>query len=85
MIHNRVPIDPGQFTGGPNRDGLYSLGWFYLDDEPIVVSLPDFGDRYFVWQMTDMYSHNFHNVGSDLREGPVEQYQSWIYLCHGWA
>ena len=37
--HNRKPTDPGQFTGGPNRDGLYSFGWFHLDDEPIVVSL----------------------------------------------
>jgi hypothetical protein len=87
VIHNRVPIDPGQFTGGPNRDGLYSLGWFYLDDEPIVVSLPDFGDRYFVWQMTDMYSHNFHNVGSHLREGPVEKFRAgytFVMAGPGW-
>jgi len=76
LLHNRLPIEPGHFSGGPNRDGLYSFGWFYLDDEPIVVSLPDFGDRYFVWQMTDMYAHNFHNVGSHLREGPVEQYKA---------
>jgi hypothetical protein len=76
LVHSRKPIEPGQFSGGPNRDGLYSFGWFHLDDEPIVVSLPDFGDRYFVWQMTDMYAHNFHNVGSHLREGPVEQYKA---------
>jgi len=76
LFHNRVHVEPGQFSGGPNRDGLYSYGWFHLDDEPIVVSLPDFGDRYFVWQMTDMYTHNFHNIGSYLLEGPVEEYKS---------
>ena len=36
----------------------------------IVVTLPDFKDRYFVWQMTDMYAHNFKNVGSDLLNKP---------------
>ena len=87
LVHNREPIEPGHFTGGPNRDGLYSLGWFHLDDEPIVVSLPDFGDRYYVWQMTDMYAHNFHNVGSYLREGPVEQYKTgytFVMAGPGW-
>jgi len=84
LVHSREPAEPGQFTGGPNRDGLYSFGWFRLDDEPIVVSLPDFGDRYFVWQMTDMYAHNFHNVGSYLREGPVEQYKAgYAFLMAG--
>ena len=73
LHHSREPIEPGHFTGGPNRDGLYSFGWFHLDDEPIVVSLPAFGESYFVWKMTDMYAHNFHNVGSHLREGLVEQ------------
>lgn len=68
VAHNRKLSEPGQFTGGPNRDGVYSFGWFDLNDEPIVVSLPDFGDRYFVWQMTDMYANNFQNVGSHLRD-----------------
>ncbi|MCK5277350.1 MAG: DUF1254 domain-containing protein, partial [Cyclobacteriaceae bacterium] len=76
MIHNRAFFEPGILSGGPNRDGLYSFGWFDLNDEPIVVSLPDFDDRYFVWQMTSMYCHNFHNVGSYLREGPVEKYRA---------
>ncbi len=76
LAHNRALSEPGQFSGGPNRDGLYSFGWFDLNDGPIVVSLPDFGDRYFVWQMTDMYGHNFANVGSHLRSGPLEKYRS---------
>lgn len=76
LVHNRTLSLPGQFSGGPNRDGLYSFGWFDLNDEPIVVVLPDFEDRYFVWQMTDLYGNNFHNVGSHLREGPLERYRS---------
>ena len=76
LAHNRELSEPGQFSGGPNRDNLYSYGWFVLADEPVVVSLPDFGDRYFVWQMTDLYAHNFHNVGSHLLKGPTDKYRS---------
>ena len=76
LFHNRRPIQPGVLSGGPNRDGLYSFGWLDLNDEPIIVTFPDFGDRYFVMQFTDMFAHNFHNVGSYLRQGPVEKYAS---------
>lgn len=76
LHHNRNLTPPGMLVGNPNRDTLYSYGWFDLADGPIVVSLPDFDDRYFVWQLTDMYAHNFHNVGSHLREGPTEKYRS---------
>ena len=87
IIHNRELSEPGQFSGGPNRDTLYSFGWFDLADEPLVISLPDFGDRYFVWQVTDLYTHNFHNVGSHLTEGPVDQYRSgyrFMMASPGW-
>ncbi len=84
LFHNRDLIPPGVLSGGPNRDGLYSYGWFDLNDEPIVVSLPDFGERYFVWQITDMYATNFHNVGSYLREGPNEKYRAgYTFLMAG--
>ncbi len=76
LIHNRELSEPGQFSGGPNRDTLYSFAWFDLADEPLVVSLPDFDDRYFVFQITDLYAHNFHNVGSHLSEGPGGEYRS---------
>ena len=70
VFHNRQLFKPGVLPGGANNDTLYSFGWFDLADEPIVVALPDFADRYYVWQMTDMYSHNFANVGSDLLGKP---------------
>jgi hypothetical protein len=83
LAHNRKLSVPGQFSGGPNRDGLYSFGWFDLNDEPFIVSLPDFGDRYFIWQMTDMYEHNFANIGV-LREGGKEAYsQGYTFAMVG--
>jgi hypothetical protein len=76
LVHSRKVVEPGEIGGAPNRDTLYSFAWLDLNDEPLVISLPDFGDRYFVWQITDMYAHNFHNVGSHLTEGSKENYRS---------
>ena len=30
----------------PNQDVVYGLGFFSLDEEPVVIQVPDFGDRY---------------------------------------
>jgi len=55
-----------EFTAivAPNNDTLYSMAWLDLGTEPLVLSLPDFGDRYFVAQMVDMYTHNIEYIGT---------------------
>lgn len=67
LVHSRSFLKPGDKPGGePNVDTFYSYGWFDLSEEPMVVSLPAFGDRYYVYQLTDIYGRNFHNVGNGL-------------------
>ena len=34
------------FVACPNQDVAYGLGFFNLDEEPAVVQVPDFGDRF---------------------------------------
>ena len=47
-------IDPGQnFVTCPNQDVVYGLGFFSLDEEPVVIQVPDFGDRFWVYAMYD--------------------------------
>ena len=42
-------IDPGQnFVTCPNQDVVYGLGFFSLDEEPVVIQVPDFADRFWV-------------------------------------
>jgi hypothetical protein len=48
----------------PNNDTLYSMAWLDLRTEPLVLSLPDFGDRYFVTHMIDLYTHNIEYIGA---------------------
>lgn len=76
VFHFREFFRPGVLPGGPNRDTLYSPGWLDLVDEPMVISLPEIGDRYFVLQMTDLYATNFKNVGSSLLGVDTEAYSS---------
>lgn len=48
----------------PNNDSIYSRLWLDLRSEPVVVSIPAVEDRYYSFEMIDMYTHNFAYVGT---------------------
>ena len=49
--------------GSPNNDTLYSTAWVNVGEEPVILSHPDMGDRYFTFQLAGFDADNFGYVG----------------------
>ncbi|WP_245443776.1 DUF1254 domain-containing protein [Mesorhizobium sp. DCY119] len=47
----------------PNQDVVYGLGLVALDMSPVVVQVPDFGDRFWVYQIVDLRTDSFAQLG----------------------
>jgi len=52
------------FVPCPNRDVLYGFGVFDLAATPVVVQVPDFGDRFWLYQLGDQRTDGFADLGS---------------------
>jgi hypothetical protein len=64
-------IDPGQtFVTCPNQDVAYGLGFFSLDEEPVVIQVPDFGDRFWIYALYDARTDQFAQVGKPYGTKP---------------
>lgn len=44
----------------PNRDVVYGFGLMDLKDQPVIVQVPDFGDRFWLYQIGD---HRMESIG----------------------
>jgi hypothetical protein len=65
FIHVREFPDP-TFTDvvSPNADTLYSTAWLDLTKEPIILSVPDVGKRYYLMEMLDAWTNVFAAPGT---------------------
>ena len=62
MLHDYIKPEQ-RFVACPNQDVVYGLGYMYLDKGPVVVQVPDFGDRFWVYAMYDARTDQFSKVG----------------------
>jgi hypothetical protein len=64
-------IDPAEtFVTCPNQDVVYGLGFFSLDEEPVVAQVPDFGTRFWVYAMYDARTDQFGQLGKPYNSKP---------------
>ncbi len=48
----------------PNNDTFYSSAWLDLRKEPVVITVPEIADRYYSFQLVDLYTYNFNYIGT---------------------
>lgn len=59
---------------GPNNDTPYFGSLLDLSGEPIVLSIPDFGNRYFNYHFINLYNQNVHYIGSSFGDSGAGEY-----------
>lgn len=61
--HQKLLSDPSYRVGvAPNVDTLYSVAWVDLAEGDLVLTTPDFGDRYYAFQF-GYFDTSCHTVG----------------------
>jgi hypothetical protein len=69
MLHDYVESTERQ-VACPNQDVVYGGGVMALDISPAVVQVPDFGDRFWVFQIVDMRTDGFAELGAMYKTAP---------------
>lgn len=68
-----TPADQAVVT--PNSDTPYCMFWMDLRAEPLVLSVPDMDpERYYSFQLIDLYTHNFAYIGNLTTGSEAGQY-----------
>ncbi|WP_432723842.1 DUF1214 domain-containing protein [Jeongeupia wiesaeckerbachi] len=56
-------IDPNiRIVAHPNQDVVYGFGALALDKEPVVIQVPDFGKRFWMYELADQRTDSFAKV-----------------------
>jgi hypothetical protein len=64
-------IDAGErFVTCPNQDTVYGAGFQRLDSKPVVIQVPDFEERFFVYQLADARTDSFASIGKQYGTKP---------------
>jgi hypothetical protein len=62
MLTNYI-VPEERIVACPNQDVVYGSGVLALDQSPIVIQVPDFGDRFWVYQIVDLRTDSFADLG----------------------
>jgi hypothetical protein len=77
----RYPPANFRAVSAPNADTLYSLGWLDLT-EPQVFSHPDMGERFYLFEIVDLWMSVYNSPGSRTAGGAAATY---LVTGPGWS
>jgi hypothetical protein len=63
MLHDYITPEE-RLVACPNQDVVYGFGPLHPGAEPAVVQVPDFGDRFWVYQLCDQRTDSFAHLGA---------------------
>jgi hypothetical protein len=64
-------VDPQERSVAcPNQDVVYGIGALALDVSPVVIQVPDFGNRFWVYQIVDLRTDSFVQLGKMYNTTP---------------
>jgi hypothetical protein len=64
-------ISPSERSiGDPNQDVVYGLGYLALEKEPVVIQVPDFGDRFWTVPVYDGRTDQISELGRQYETKP---------------
>ncbi|MEN5206579.1 DUF1254 domain-containing protein [Stenotrophomonas terrae] len=69
MLHDYVKPEQ-RWVACPNQDVVYGAGVIALDRSPVIVQVPDFGQRFWVYQMVDIRTDSFAHLGAMYASKP---------------
>lgn len=69
MLTDYISADQ-RFVTCSNQDVVYGMGYASLDEEPVVIQVPDFGDRFWVYAAWDARTDSFAQLGKQYGTKP---------------
>lgn len=63
MLHDYIAPEQ-RWVACPNQDVVYGASIAALDETPVVLQVPDFGSRFWVYQVVDTRTDGFAQLGS---------------------
>ena len=66
----------------PNADTLYTYAWLDVSKEPMVLTIPDMGDRYFMMPMLSGWTSVFRDPGTRTTG---QRPQKYVITGPGWS
>jgi hypothetical protein len=69
MLTDYISSDE-QFVTCPNQDTVYGAGYQHTDTIPVVIQVPDFGNRFYTYQIADARTNSFGKIGKQYGTKP---------------